>query len=191
MTRDLRLGLSSAACAVRRSSGQGGGARLLSAPFRHVSTLARSRSLTPWVKGEGLVRKLNKSRAGERVLTLPDSVVAMLRSRFMVRVWLNEPVFPNTFGGLRDPSNTRRELRDARGPACVGDVTQLPQDRGHDSGSRRPQRAIGCRSARRRAPFDDSDVYLGRRAANPAAAEALEPFLSHDDPTRSTNEKDG
>jgi integrase len=67
------------------------------------------------ITGEGIIRMPTKSRAGERVLKLPTSVVAMLRSRFMVGVRLDEPVFPNTLGGFRDPSNTRRDLREARG----------------------------------------------------------------------------
>src|SRR5690606_17412186 len=53
------------------------------------------------IKGEGLLRKPTKSRAGERVLQLPTSVRAMLRSRFMDSVRLDEPVFPNTLGGFR------------------------------------------------------------------------------------------
>lgn len=75
------------------------------------------------VKGEGLLRKPTKSRDGERVLKLPFSAVAMLRRRFMVGVRLDEPVFPNMLGGFRDPSNTRRELRDARGDGLVAWVT--------------------------------------------------------------------
>jgi integrase len=35
------------------------------------------------VKGEGLLRKRTKSRAGERTLPLPTSAVALLRRRFM------------------------------------------------------------------------------------------------------------
>jgi integrase len=56
------------------------------------------------VRGQGLLRKEAKSRAGERVLALPSSVVAMLRARFMVGVKLDQPVFPNTLGDFRDPS---------------------------------------------------------------------------------------
>ena len=84
----------------------------------------RSRSHTVVrIKGKGIIRKPTKSRAGERVLRLPTSVVAMLRSRFMVGVRLDEPVFPNTLGGFRDPSNTRRDLRKARGEGLLAWVT--------------------------------------------------------------------
>lgn len=52
-----------------------------------TSTLVR-------VKGEGLLRKGTKSRAGERTLPLPMSAVAMLQRRFMSGARLDQPVFP-------------------------------------------------------------------------------------------------
>ena len=73
-----------------------------------TSTLVR-------VKGEGLLRKGTKSRAGERTLPLPVSAVAMLRRRFMTGARLDQPLFPDVLGGFRDPANVRRELREARG----------------------------------------------------------------------------
>ncbi len=86
------------------------------------------------VTGEGLLRKTTKSSAGQRVLGLPPWAVAMLRRRFMVGVQLGRPVFPDTAGGFRDPSNTRRALREARGTDALAWVTShtLPQDHGDD-----------------------------------------------------------
>ena len=75
---------------------------------RITSTLVR-------VKGEGLLRKGTKSRAGERTLPLPMSAVAMLRRRFMTGARLEQPLFPDFIGGFRDPANVRRDLREARG----------------------------------------------------------------------------
>jgi integrase len=77
-------------------------------------------------KGEGLLRTKTKSRAGERVLKIPSWCVAMLRARFVQGVRLTDPVFPDSTGGFRDPSNTRRSFRDARSP--VG--TELRRDLG-------------------------------------------------------------
>jgi integrase len=54
------------------------------------------------VKGEGLLRKGTKSRAGERTLPLPESAVASLRRRFMTGARLDQPVFPSVDGGFRD-----------------------------------------------------------------------------------------
>jgi integrase len=68
------------------------------------------------VKGEGLIRKVAKSRAGERDLVLPKWAAARLRARFAAGARLDEPVFADANGGFRDPSNVRRDLRVARSP---------------------------------------------------------------------------
>ena len=65
------------------------------------------------VKGEGLLRKVTKSRAGQRELGLPDWTLAVLRVRFAAGVRLDEPIFNDTLGGFRDPSKVRRSLREA------------------------------------------------------------------------------
>jgi integrase len=69
------------------------------------------------VKGEGLVRKVTKSRAGERALSLPKFAVSMLRARCAAGIRLGEPVFADSNRGFRDPSNVRRDLREARSPS--------------------------------------------------------------------------
>jgi integrase len=68
------------------------------------------------LKGEGLIRKRTKSKAGERLLHLPNWDVATLRSRHATGIHLDDTVFPDTIGGYRDPSNTRRALRTALSP---------------------------------------------------------------------------
>ncbi|GAA2812003.1 helix-turn-helix domain-containing protein [Kribbella solani] len=68
------------------------------------------------IPGEGLVRKITKSRAGERVLSLPQWAIAMLRTRHAAGIRLDEPIFADALGGYRDPSNTRRALRTALSP---------------------------------------------------------------------------
>jgi integrase len=68
------------------------------------------------IPGEGLLRKITKSRAGERVLSLPQWAVAMLRARCAAGIRLDDPIFADTVGGYRDPSNTRRALRSALSP---------------------------------------------------------------------------
>jgi integrase len=145
------------------------------------------------IKGEGLLRKPTKSRAGERLLQLPTSVVAMLRSRFMAGVRLDDPVFPDTLGGFRDPSNTRRDLRKARGDGLLDWVTSHSFRKTVATaldGSGQSGRQIADQLGHSQ-PSMTQDVYLGRKLANAAAAEALEQFLNHHDPTRSSNEKDG
>ena len=75
------------------------------------------------VRGEGLVRKGTKSRAGERTLPLPESAIALLRRRFMTGARLDQPVFPSVDGGFRDPANVRRELREAGGKDALAWIT--------------------------------------------------------------------
>ncbi|MEU4292754.1 helix-turn-helix domain-containing protein [Kribbella sp. NPDC026596] len=67
------------------------------------------------IPGE-LLRKTTKSRAGERVLSLPRWAVAMLRTRHAAGIRLDDPIFADALGGFRDPSNTRRSLRTALSP---------------------------------------------------------------------------
>jgi integrase len=74
------------------------------------------------IAGQGLVRRSTKSSAGERTLKLPTWAVSMLRARFMPGVRLDEPVFPDSLGGFRDPNNVRRDLRNARSP--IGNETR-------------------------------------------------------------------
>jgi integrase len=66
--------------------------------------------------GAGLIRKPTKSRTGERVLTLPSWAAAVLRGRHTSDTCPDAPVFLDTTGGYRDPSNTRRSLRTALSP---------------------------------------------------------------------------
>jgi integrase len=68
------------------------------------------------LKAEGLIRKRAKSEAGLRLLHLPDWATAVLRTRHAADIRLDTPVFPDTQGGFRDPSNTRRALRTALSP---------------------------------------------------------------------------
>jgi integrase len=142
------------------------------------------------VKGRGLLRKKTKSRAGERLLALPTSVLAMLRSRFMVGVKLDQPAFPTTLGEFRDPNNTRRSIREARGDGLLSWVTShnfrktvatVLDDAGHSG--RKVADQIGHSKVSM-----TQDVYLGRKVANPEAAEDLERFLSAE--RGSLNEKD-
>ena len=66
------------------------------------------------LKGRGLVnRPVTKSSAGVRTLLLPRWCVEMLRSRRPEGAPPDAAVFTAPLGGLRDPSNTQADLRDA------------------------------------------------------------------------------
>ncbi|XVV05087.1 tyrosine-type recombinase/integrase [Actinosynnema sp. CA-248983] len=135
------------------------------------------------VRGVGLRRMPPKTESGERTLPLPPFAVAMLLRRKRLAALDREigpgtavPVFPDALGGWRDPNNTRRDLRSARGTegfawvtshvfrktcATILDEAKLtPREIADQLGHSRPSMT--------------QDVYLGRKVVNPAAAEALE-----------------
>jgi len=128
------------------------------------------------IKGRGLVRKSTKTAAGERTLALPSWALDMLRKRHADAEDLDGPVFPDSVGGLRDPSNTSRDFRTARDAAGYGWVTShvfrktaatMLDEAGLSA------RAVADQLGHSR-PSMTQDVYMGRKVASPAAAEALE-----------------
>jgi integrase len=66
------------------------------------------------VRGRGLEIKTDEtSKAKPRILRLPSWAVEMLRLRAGHFLRSSDPVFPAPLGGLRDPSNTQADLRQA------------------------------------------------------------------------------
>jgi len=66
------------------------------------------------VRGAGLqIRRGDSSKLTVRTLTLPNWAVQMLRKRQRQGPATEELVFPAPKGGLRDPSNTSADLKDA------------------------------------------------------------------------------
>jgi len=68
------------------------------------------------ITGQGLLRKRTKSRAGQRLLHLPGWATAVLRTRYAAGIRLDDPIFADSVGGFRDPTNVRRSLRTALSP---------------------------------------------------------------------------
>lgn len=105
------------------------------------------------IAGEGL-RRVRRLKAGEgRTLLLPPFAVAMLRRRCLGPS-PHAPVFPDTVGGWRDPSNTSRDFREAWHAVGFSWVTS--------------------HVFRKTCATIPQDVYMGRKIANPHAAAALE-----------------
>lgn len=72
------------------------------------------RAIVIRVKKVGLVLKPKpKSRAGYRTLELPSWAVTMLRRRRPDDAKPSDPIFTAPLGGLRDPSNTNADLKEA------------------------------------------------------------------------------
>jgi len=137
------------------------------------------------VRGEGLLRKGTKSRAGERTLPLPASAVAMLRRRFMTGARLDQPLFPDVYGGFRDPANVRRELREARGVEALAWITSHTFRK--TAATILDEAALSARLVADQLgharPSMTQDVYMGRRAVDSQAALALEAALRAAFPT--------
>ena len=126
--------------------------------------------------GHGLVRKSTKSKAGERSLLIPSWMVTELQLRRSQGVRMDEPVFANSLGGLRDPKNTRRDVRRAldRADFCwvtshsFRKTTATILDQAGLSA-----RVIADQLGHAR-PSMIQDVYMGRKFVDGRAAEALE-----------------
>jgi integrase len=74
------------------------------------------------IKGEGL-RHVRRLKGGDdRTLPLPQFAVEMLHRRLATCSGYG-PLFPDALSGWRDPSNTSRDLRTARGTAGFTWVT--------------------------------------------------------------------
>ncbi|MGW4207158.1 site-specific integrase [Lentzea sp. NPDC004789] len=133
--------------------------------------------------GLGLIRKSTKTEAGERTLPLPRWALDMLRRRREATLYPNGPVFPNSLGGLRDPSNTRRDIRKARGGDEFAWVTShvfrktaatILDEAGLSA------RVVADQLGHAR-PSMTQDTYLARKAVDRKAADALEGALDRPD----------
>jgi integrase len=134
------------------------------------------------VKGEGLLRKQTKTLSGERTLVLPWSAAAVLRRRFTSGARFDQPVFPDTRGGFRDPNNVRRELGEARGAGDLSWVTSHTFRK--TAATILDEAALSARliadQLGHARPSMTQDVYLARRAVGEAAAQALDAALRGD-----------
>jgi integrase len=140
------------------------------------------------VAGEGLVAKRPKTRSGERVLRMPDSLVAMLRSRRGSAPGPS-PVFPDSVGGYRDRNNIERDYRKVREgtpfdwvvPHTYRKTVATMLDRSGLSA-----RTIADQLGHSRISMTQ-DIYMGRRAVDEAAAAALNGLVND----QQTDDDDG
>ena len=114
------------------------------------------------------------------------SAIEVLRRRFMSGARLDQPVFPDTRGGFRDPNNVRRELREARGAGDLAWVTSQTFRKTEATIS--DEEALSARliadQLGHARPSMTQDVYLARRVVGDAAAQALDSALRPDAPER-------
>jgi integrase len=130
------------------------------------------------VKGDGLIRK-TKTEAGERTLPLLFWTVEILRQRLEKVEDKTGPVFPDSLGGLRDPSNTRRDLRNARGKDFAWVTSHVFRKTAATvlDEAKLTARMIADQLGHSR-PSMTQDVYMGWTAVSRAAADVLEGLLT-------------
>uniref|UniRef100_UPI001041764E site-specific integrase n=1 Tax=Candidatus Protofrankia californiensis TaxID=1839754 RepID=UPI001041764E len=136
------------------------------------------RSTVVRITGAGLVNKPKpKTKSGYRRLLLPTWMVTTLRRRHNDDQAEDTPVFPAPFGGLRDPSNTQADLRDAFRQAGMEWATS------HVVGRKSVASAMDDAGLTARAAADQlghrhvsmtQDRYYGRKVAATGASEVLE-----------------
>ena len=137
------------------------------------------RGIVVRVRGRGLIVKNDpSSKLTKRALDLPGWAAEMLRSRatgISTTAVGNSPLFPAPHGGLRDPSNTQADLRDAFKKAGV-EITSHALRK--TVATMMDQAGLTARAAADQLghskPSMTSDVYFGRRMAPTGAAEVLE-----------------
>jgi integrase len=129
------------------------------------------------VNGQGLTIKPTKTAAGVRTLVLPEWCVELLKQRYYHELCPSTcPVFPAQLGGLRDPSNTRADFRDAFRSAGFVWITAHSFRRSvatwMDEGGLTARAAADQLGHAR--PSITQDVYDGRKIASTGAAAVLE-----------------
>jgi len=133
------------------------------------------------VKGSGLIRRSTpKSAAGERTLEMPSWCLSMLERRRPDQETagtLNRPVFAAPIsGGWRDPSNTRRGLREAFKEAGLEGLTSHAFRKTvatlMDEAGLSPR--AGADQLGHAKPSMTQDTYFGRKIRKTGAAEVLE-----------------
>lgn len=128
------------------------------------------------VKGAGLVAKSTKSRAGLRVLRLPDWLADVLAKRRPDDGGGGVPVFADVNGGYRDRNNIERDFREVRTgtpfewvvPHTYRKTVATLLDDGGVSA-----RVVADQLGHARISMTQ-DVYMGRLAVHPMAASILE-----------------
>lgn len=128
------------------------------------------------VKGKGLVRRKSRTKSHERMLSLPSWAIEILRRRIAAEAVPSGPLFPDVLGGYRDPSNTRRDIRLARGTGELSWVTSHSFRK--TNATLIDEAGLSARDAADQLGHANvsmtQDVYFGRKVASSKVARALE-----------------
>jgi integrase len=128
------------------------------------------------VGGQGLTVSRTKTAASNRVLRLPEWLLELLRMRASQFVLDEDPVFPAPLGGLRDPSNTQADLREAFAAAGFGSISSHALRKTAATlldAAGLSAREIADQLGHSK-PSLTQDVYMGRKVASTRAADVFE-----------------
>jgi integrase len=145
------------------------------------------------VKGEGLVRlpSTKSGQKGERIIPLPTWALTMLKGRRELIGADVEPIFPDSLGGWRDPSNVRRVWRDVRKKTGMPDLVSHTMRKTVASfldDANVSTRKISDQLGRAKVSMTQ-DNYLGRRLTDRQTSEVLEAMFEA--PERDRDESKG
>ncbi|MGH3755438.1 MAG: tyrosine-type recombinase/integrase [Pseudonocardiaceae bacterium] len=132
-------------------------------------------------RGAGLLRlaSTKTGHSGERLIPLPSWAMTMLTKRRLAITPGVQPVFPDSLGGWRDPSNVRRVWRHVRDDAGIQGlashtlrktVASFPDD------AAVPTRKISDQLGHSKVSMTQ-DHYLGRKLTDRQTADVLEKLL--------------
>lgn len=131
--------------------------------------------------GVGLLRlpSTKTGESGERVIPLPSWAVTMLKRRRLAIASEVQPVFPDSLGGWRDPSNVRRIWRQVRDNAGIQGLVSHTLRKTVASfldDAAVPTRKISDQLGHSQVSMTQ-DHYLGRKLTDRQTAEVLEKLL--------------
>jgi integrase len=131
--------------------------------------------------GVGLLRlpSTKSGRRGERVIPLPSWAMTMLKRRRLAIGSEVQPVFPDSLGGWRDPSNVRRIWREVRDQAELDGLVSHTLRKTVASfldDQAVPTRKISDQLGHARVSMTQ-DRYLGRKLTDRQTADVLEKLL--------------
>jgi integrase len=131
--------------------------------------------------GVGLLRlaSTKSGRRGERLVPLPSWAITMLKRRRLAIGPGVEPVFPDSLGGWRDPSNVRRVWREVRGELELDGLVSHTLRKTVASfldDAAVPARKISDQLGHSKVSMTQ-DRYLGRRLTDRQTADVLESLL--------------
>ena len=133
------------------------------------------------VKGQGLLMKPPKTKAGVRVLRIPLWLVALLRERRDRDRESAGAVFPDSLGGHRDPNNVERDHRKIRRGTPFEWV--VPHTYRKTVATMLDQQGLSARTIADQLGHArismTQDVHMGRRTVDQAVAAALEGISEH------------